>query len=113
MDEKKLLHKCPFCGGTAQFERLGTPRQSCIVVCEECGATLESNETGKFCGEQWNRRVIIADDPSYDAGRLEGHADMCAELRRIIDPHDENKWNKKGLLKEVCRLKQLDNQANH
>lgn len=50
------LEPCPFCGGTAAFERLGTNRQSCIVNCENCGARMEANETGEYCGNQWNRR---------------------------------------------------------
>lgn len=49
------LLPCPFCGGKAEVERLGTNRQSCIVHCTECGCTLESNETG--AGWQWNMRV--------------------------------------------------------
>ena len=53
------LKPCPFCGGEAVFERLGNSRQSCIVTCTECGATLESNETFN-CGNQWNHR---ANDP--------------------------------------------------
>jgi hypothetical protein len=44
------------------------------------------------------------DGPVYNAGRSEGHADVCAELRKIIDPKGKNHWNKDGLLKEVARL---------
>lgn len=37
MTDSTLL-PCPFCGGdTPTFERIGTPRQSCIVVCGNCG----------------------------------------------------------------------------
>lgn len=50
------LKPCPFCGGEAEFERLGTNRQSCIVCCTNCGARLESNETFSS-GESWNTRV--------------------------------------------------------
>lgn len=49
------LKPCPFCGGSAEVEREGTPRRSCIVACTECGAQLESNETG--AGHDWNHRV--------------------------------------------------------
>jgi hypothetical protein len=38
------------------FERLGTNRQSCIVKCENCGCSLETNESGDSCGELWNWR---------------------------------------------------------
>jgi len=50
------LKPCPFCGGAAHFERMGDRRQSCIVACEDCGARLESNEEGDFCGGRWNTR---------------------------------------------------------
>ena len=36
MDEMEL-RPCPFCGKAAEFERRGDRRQSCIVVCSECG----------------------------------------------------------------------------
>jgi Lar family restriction alleviation protein len=52
----ELLH-CPFCGGSANFEQKGTPRVSCIVACDDCGARLESGDTGSNCGAAWNRRA--------------------------------------------------------
>jgi Lar family restriction alleviation protein len=51
----KLL-PCPFCGGEAEFERLGTRRQSCIVVCIDCGCRLESADQDDNCGVSWNTR---------------------------------------------------------
>lgn len=53
----KLL-PCPFCGGEAEFERMGTPRQSCIVACTDCGGRLETSEEGAACGSQWNDRHV-------------------------------------------------------
>jgi hypothetical protein len=53
MSEK--LKPCPFCYGVAEFERSGTSRQSTIVVCTECGARLETNETHN-AGQEWNAR---------------------------------------------------------
>lgn len=54
----KNLKGCPLCGSTdVIFEREGNYKQSCIVSCQECGLTLESNEEGDRCGTQWNRRV--------------------------------------------------------
>ena len=47
---------------------------------------------------------IAAQLPRIIEGRSEGHADVCAELRAIIDPQDKNHWNKDGLLHEVIRL---------
>jgi Lar family restriction alleviation protein len=51
------LKPCPFCGGEAEFERLGTRRQSCIVVCTECGCHHESSDENEHNGSSWNRRV--------------------------------------------------------
>ncbi len=66
MSEIKLL-PCPFCGGSADFFRRGDKRQSCVVVCEDCGVKHESPDEGERCGSSWNHRnhaAVIA--------RLEG-----------------------------------------
>lgn len=55
MDEMEL-RPCPFCGKAAEFERRGDRRQSCIVVCSECGARHESGDTWNS-GSSWNRRA--------------------------------------------------------
>ncbi len=52
------LAPCPFCGGYAEFERMGGPRHSCIVACVECGCRLETNEQWPNIGKQWNVRVV-------------------------------------------------------
>ena len=57
MSTAERLKPCPFCGGSAHFERMGTPRQSCIVECDSCGARLESSEEGAHCGLSWNDRT--------------------------------------------------------
>jgi len=44
------------------------------------------------------------DGQYYNCGRAEGRADVCAELRAILDVDDKHHWNKDGLLKEVARL---------
>lgn len=51
-----MLDPCPFCGGGAEIERLGSGRQSMIYVCTQCGARLETGET--FISEHcsWNAR---------------------------------------------------------
>jgi Lar family restriction alleviation protein len=51
------LKPCPFCNGEPRFERIGTPRLSCIVACLDCGASLESNEVGERSGTNWNSRA--------------------------------------------------------
>lgn len=54
------LLPCPFCGGEAEFERMGTSRQSCIVVCGSCGARLESSDEYQRSGSRWNDRAALA-----------------------------------------------------
>ena len=55
---KPELLSCPFCGNTEPgFERIGTPRQSCIVACGQCGARHESSDEGENSGTSWNRRA--------------------------------------------------------
>jgi Lar family restriction alleviation protein len=50
------LLPCPFCGGEAEIERVGTPRQSTIYACTECGCRLETGEEWGH-GTQWNTRA--------------------------------------------------------
>lgn len=50
------LKPCPFCGGEAEFERVGTERYSTIVVCTECGARHESGDVREVAGISWNNR---------------------------------------------------------
>ena len=53
------LLPCPFCGhNTPEFERLGTVRQSCIVVCGNCGARHESSDEDERSGMSWNTRYL-------------------------------------------------------
>ena len=58
------LAPCPFCGGEATLDhdgaRRGTPRQSCIVVCTQCGCCLESSDEGDDSGRSWNQRHSTA-----------------------------------------------------
>ena len=56
----EALLPCPFCGGKAEFERMGTSRQSCIVVCDSCGARLESSDEYQRSGSRWNDRAALA-----------------------------------------------------
>lgn len=60
LPEPSLL-PCPFCGHTTPyFERMGTPRQSCIVACGDCGARHESSDEGTRSGSSWNTRAALA-----------------------------------------------------
>ena len=44
------------------------------------------------------------DGVTYNSGRLEGHSDMCVNLRAILDPEDTEYWNGDGLLARVEAL---------
>lgn len=52
------------------------------------------------------------DSLTYNAGRLEGHADICAKLRRIIDPLDEERLNLDGILDKI-ELLYLNSKSNN
>ena len=77
------------------------PKSFMQVMCPACGQCFSGQEEngGNGC---WRKEDT--DGPVYNRGRSEGWADVCAELRAIIDPDDAHHWNKDGLLKEVERL---------
>ena len=57
-DDTLPLLPCPFCGhDTPEFERMGSPKQSCIVICGMCGCRHESSDENERNGESWNTRV--------------------------------------------------------
>lgn len=58
----KDLKPCPFCGGEAEIERYGTPRDSTIYSCRWCGCWLETGEERDH-GARWNTR---APDPASE-----------------------------------------------
>jgi Lar family restriction alleviation protein len=55
------LLPCPFCGGEPEFVRHGSPCQSSIVACQDCGARVETGETWNE-GQLWNRRLGVAQE---------------------------------------------------
>lgn len=52
--ENELL-PCPFCGGKAVYDRVGTHKVSCIILCIDCGCRLETGEEWNS-GRRWNTR---------------------------------------------------------
>jgi Lar family restriction alleviation protein len=86
---RAALLPCPFCGhDTPELERMGTPRQSCIVICGNCGCRHESSDEGERCGQSWNKRAALA-QPQQAApspmAELEALRDMLkAEVDRLI-----------------------------
>ncbi|PTL88579.1 hypothetical protein C6W88_15800 [Halomonas litopenaei] len=95
----KLL-PCPFCAGEAEFGRIGTPRQSCIVACTDCGGRLESNEEGGACGSQWNDRHVP------DGWQCVPAAPTLEMQKAYFDSIDENMQRVKADL----RFGRFDNQ---
>lgn len=52
------LKPCPFCGGTACIDRMGTARVSMKISCEYCGCSIETGETWIDEHSSWNTRHI-------------------------------------------------------
>lgn len=53
------LNKCPFCGGKAEFVKMGIAKDIPLgfVRCAECGIRLrQENCTEDFARDEWNRR---------------------------------------------------------
>lgn len=74
------LRRCPFCGGDATFEELGSFRTmfNYIAKCERCGINTKGFNTQEQAAKQWNTRqedngIILVEDGSVDT-------DECKEL---------------------------------
>ena len=90
------LKPCPFCGDTEPaVERVGDPRQSSIVACGTCGATVEGNESTDGTGAKWNDRVI---DPAEAVlhGLLDWleseHVRACEKAEACHVAGDDRAW---------------------
>ena len=77
----EALKPCPFCGhDTPEFERLGNRRQSCIVICGNCGCRHESSDEGERCGSSWNERATPAPDAAPEARKVDLSDEDIARL---------------------------------
>lgn len=88
-DPVKLL-PCPFCGGQPSMDELdgrrGTPRQSCIVTCLDCGASHESSDEGDSSGTSWNRRVSPSPAAFPDiSAEIDTFARSLDEAAKLLD----------------------------
>ena len=84
----KLL-PCPFCGhDSPYFERMGTPRQSCIVECGNCGARHESSDEDERSGWSWNQRAALAqpEQPTCPHIRSSGSGEWATHWCELNGP---------------------------
>lgn len=107
------LKPCPFCGNTEpEFERIGTPRQSCIVVCGNCGARHESSDEGEDSGASWNRRAqpaqAVPSDVVRDAAPIPDH-----ELVTMYDERPTSDLEMIEFAREVERRHGIGVQPQH
>lgn len=66
------LKPCPFCGGEAHIERMGTNRVSMQIECGNCGAEMETGETWIDENSAWNIRA-----PQSEWIRVEDELPTC------------------------------------
>lgn len=86
----QALLPCPFCGNeTPEFERVGSPRQSCIVICGSCGARHESSDEGSRNGSSWNQRAASdATPPATAAGPSDAERYQWLRENNAYSIHD-------------------------
>ena len=77
MELSEPLLPCPFCSGQAEVERFGTPKQSTIYVCTDCGCKLETGEEWGF-GREWNKRYNMKGE-KVDGQRTDTGTDPTVE----------------------------------
>lgn len=79
------LRPCPFCGGGAVIEQVGSTRQSTIYACEDCSCRLETGEVFKI-GTRWNSRHDGAATPLTLAGQIAAvYGNLDAEDCAMVD----------------------------
>lgn len=91
------LRPCPFCGGGAVIEQVGSTRQSTIYACEDCSCRLETGEVFKI-GTRWNSRHDGAATPSTlltrarqfvaDSGSDEDDSEVNAARNQLLAEMD-------------------------
>jgi Lar family restriction alleviation protein len=81
------LKPCPFCGGEAEFHRIGDRRFSTTIGCTNCGAMIETGETFNH-GRAWNTRVAEAEIERLRAaltGLLRAWDAVCETIPALSD----------------------------
>jgi Lar family restriction alleviation protein len=100
------LKPCPFCGEKEYLvvERTGNYRRSCIIRCDNCSASLESNEIGS--GDMWNQRNT--DDLIEDYKKIvEKYTpyDVDIDSEKLYNCSDEDFYDKGELRGKLNQLK--------
>lgn len=105
------LKPCPFCGGKASFERQGTHRQSCIVVCGSCGCRHESGYEYELSACGWNTRAALQSQDREDAPFLQ--EDDQHALHRFIETTEDGQGYDigKDRIKRLAELGVVSNQG--
>lgn len=85
--ERELL-PCPFCGhDSPEFERMGTSRQSCIVICGNCGARHESGDEYLRSGSSWNTRAALSHPSTPQGWKDMAYAKLGAVRDKMAPQH--------------------------
>lgn len=112
------LKPCPFCGGEDIHMKAGTIRQSCITVCEDCGCSLETNETWNS-GQRWNTRHGLEQNNALVEQLKERCRQFEVAIQRIasaleprpacggVDTHENGGHTADTLVKRIERLQRL------
>lgn len=83
-DTREALAPCPFCGGKAEVERVGSARQSTIYRCTNCSCSLETGEVFNI-GEHWNHREPLhAPSPERATGTRENELRVVDIARDLV-----------------------------
>ena len=79
------LKSCPFCGGEAHIERMGTSRVSMQIECGNCGAGMETGETWIDDNSGWNTRAPQSEWISVDKFRTSKDVLVHAYCNDIVN----------------------------
>ena len=82
-DELVLL-PCPFCGGKAEMERVGTPRQSTVYRCTECSCSIETGEEWGY-GYRWNTRDELDKAEKHSISREAAYGPLVDAMWQLLD----------------------------
>ena len=104
------LKPCPFCGGSASIDRMGTSRVSMQIMCDDCGAFVETGETWIDEKSHWNQRAETENEKRLTeiATKHATRADELYEaLERVCSYLSEDGLITTGLEKDIVNAQAL------